>query len=280
MVAVVYDALGNRYAVLQGTAPTAVTGAFARHACTAAASDGVLVEAPGGGADAGVRVLNPDGSEAETSGNGVRIFACWWVDAGRAAPGRLAVRTLAGVVPCEVGTAEEGVRRVAATLGRPRFDAGDVPVAGRAGEVVEVALGEGYPDGWVFTAVNVGNPHAVVFGAGSAPATVRRWGPTIERDPRFPRRTNVQFVDVLADDRLRVGVWERGAGSTASSGSSACAAVAAAHRGGRCGRRVAVELPGGTLDVAVDGDGALRLAGPVRRLGRVLLDDEGHARGG
>lgn len=256
----VYDALGNVYAVLPAAAGMPTPEAAA-DLCRSLATDGLLIEIATSGVGHAVRVVNPDGSEAETSGNGVRIFARWLYDQGRVgAASPFAVRTGAGATRCEVLDAG---RRVRAWLGPARFanavgDGGSGPG--------ERLLGRGFPDGWRFTEVDLGNPHAVVFGAGAEPDVVALWGPRIEHDPRFPHRTNVQFVTVLAPDRVRVGVWERGAGATPSSGSSACAAVAACRSAGLVGRDVAVAMPGGTLRVVVEDDGTLALDGPVARV--------------
>lgn len=256
-----YDALGNVYAVVPEGVVVDRDRAIAL--CRALATDGLLLEGAARDGGFAVRVVNPDGSEAETSGNGVRIFARWLFDRGRVDPGvPFVVHTLAGATRCEV--VDDG-RRVRAWLGPARFagDGADPPASEQ-----RRSLGTGFPEGWRFIAVDVGNPHAVVFGAGASADVVARWGPAIERDPRFPLRTNVQFVDVVARDRIRVGVWERGAGATPSSGSSACAAVAACHRADLVDPAVAVDMPGGTLRVVVETDGRLVLDGPVVRARR------------
>jgi diaminopimelate epimerase len=220
-------------------------------------ADGVLVEVAPDAADFGVRVVNPDGSEAETSGNGLRIFARWLHDAGRVAAAPFTVRTAGGTVRCEV---LDGGRRVRVAMGRASFPGARLATEG---DVVDAPLGPAYPDGWRFTAVSMGNPHAVVHVPDATPELARRWGPLLERDERFPRRTNVQFVTVLAPDLVRVEVWERGAGYTEASGSSACAAAAASRRLGLCGADVAVVMPGGALQVQVDDAYAVTQVGPV-----------------
>jgi diaminopimelate epimerase len=257
-----YEALGNDYLVLE-PGHLGLTRALVRRVCDrhrGVGADGVLVEAEAPAPDFGLRVVNPDGTEAETSGNGLRIFARSLYDAGRVAAAPFRVRTPGGEATCEVLDAG---RRARVAMGRASFDAARVPVAGAVGEVIDVPLGPGYPVGWRYTAVSIGNPHAVVQVPDATPALARRWGPVIERDPRFPRRTNVQFVTVLGPDRLRLEVWERGAGHTAASGSSACAAAAASRRLERCAPEVEVLMPGGSLQVRVDADFAVTQVGPV-----------------
>jgi diaminopimelate epimerase len=257
-----FHALGNDYLVLE-PGPHAITPTLVRRVCDrrrGLGADGVLLEAPGHGADVGLRVMNPDGGEAETSGNGLRVFARYLHDAGWVGEEPFRVRTRAGVVQCAV---LGGGERVRVDMGVASFDARRVPVAGHRGDVVDEPLGPGYPEDWRFTAVSVGNPHAVVHVDAPSASLARRWGPEIERDPRFPQRTNVQFVRVASPDRLEVVVWERGAGLTESSGSSACAAAAASRRLRRCDADVVVAMRGGELRVRVDDTFAVRQEGPV-----------------
>ena len=257
-----YHALGNDYLVLE-PGMVAATADLARRVCDrhrGVGADGVLVEVAAVAADYGLRIVNPDGSEAETSGNGLRIFARWLHDAGRVADAPFRVRTAAGAATCQVLDAG---RRVRVAMGRACFDAARVPVTGVSGDVVDAPLGAAYPEGWRYTAVSMGNPHAVVHVPDATPALARRWGPVLERDRRFPQRTNVQFVTPLGPDRLRLEVWERGAGYTEASGSRACAAAAASRRLGRCGPEVVVVMAGGELRVRVDDDLAVTQVGPV-----------------
>jgi diaminopimelate epimerase len=257
-----YHALGNDYLLLQ-PGPAVVTADLVRRVChrqRGVGADGVLVEVTARAADFGLRVLNPDGSEAETSGNGLRIFARSLLDAGRVGDAPFRVRTAGAVATCQLLDAGRLVR---VAMGHASFNAARVPVAGASGEVVDAPLGAAYPEGWRYTAVSMGNPHAVVQVPDATPALARRWGPALELDPRFPRRTNVQFVTVLSPERLRVEVWERGAGYTEASGSSACAAAAASYRLGLCGSDVEVVMPGGALRVQVDAAYAVTQVGPV-----------------
>jgi diaminopimelate epimerase len=257
-----YHALGNDYLVLEPGA-VAVTAGLARRVCDrrrGVGADGVLVGTAAVASGFGLRIVNPDGSEAETSGNGLRIFARSLYDAGRVGDAPFRVRTAGGAVTCQLLDAGRLVR---VAMGRASFDARRVPVLGASGEVVDAPLGAAYPEGWRYSAVSMGNPHAVVIVPEATPALARRWGPVIEHDARFPRRTNVQFVTVMTPARLRLEVWERGAGYTEASGSSACAAAAASRRLGLCGAEVVVAMPGGALQVRVDEAFAVTHTGPV-----------------
>ncbi|MFL5951047.1 MAG: diaminopimelate epimerase [Gaiellaceae bacterium] len=184
-----------------------------------------------------VTVWNPDGSTAEMSGNGARIAAAWY-----------ARRTGSPQVRFRIGE-----RDVTATV-----DGDNVTLdAGR----VEVGTPETLDD-IELTPVSVGNPHAVVR---RDPAEIRRLGPQLESHPRFPERTNVQLVRVDGEHDLTVAVWERGAGETTASGSSAIAAAAAAVANGWCTSPVTVHMPGGDLFVELAG-GEARLTGPAVEL--------------
>jgi diaminopimelate epimerase len=268
--------LGNDYVVLDGAALPAgwLTPARAVLLCDrhhGVGSDGILLVMPSAHADAGVRIVNPDGSEAEKSGNGLRIVARWLWDARRVPSPRFTVETAGGVVACECRP-DGGV---VVEMGRASFDARAVPVAGMSGDVVDAAIALPGGERVTITAVSVGNPHCVVFADVADEAECRRLGPVLERHPVFPNRTNVQLARVLAPDALEIRIWERGAGYTLASGSSACGAAAAAVRTGRCvPGPIAVRMPGGQLVVLVRPDWSLRLDGPVEEICRGTLSPD------
>ena len=223
-----WHALGNVYLLVEQADP--ITPERARE--LSHDTDGVL-EVEGDH----VTVWNPDGSTAEMSGNGARIAAAWYAQQTGSAQVRFRI----------------GERDVQATV-----EGESVTLAV---EGVEVGEPEAV-DGIDITPVSVGNPHAVVR---HDPGDIRRLGPLLENHPRFPDRTNVQLVRVDGEHDLTVAVWERGAGETTASGSSAIAATAAAVRNGWCTSPVTVHMPGGDLHVEID-DGAARLTGPAVEL--------------
>jgi len=239
-----WHALGNSYLVVAQPDAGPLTPARVSRLCSAATgigSDGLLEVIRRHGPSAVVAIWNPDGSTAEMSGNGVRIAARWLA------------RELAAT---EVSIETAG-RRVAARM----LD--DVETETDVGEF---AVGEPeLVDGIELTPVSVGNPHAVLRLEAPTRDDLLRLGPLIERHPRFPKRTNVQLVRVDGRHDLTVLVWERGVGETSASGSSSVAAAAVAVERGWCESPIAVHLPGGDLQVRIEGRRA-SLTGPAERV--------------
>ena len=214
-----------------------------------------------------LRIFNPDGSEAEKSGNGLRIFARHLFDRGLAGGASFVVETAAGEVTCAVG---EGGRSVAVDMGRVTFERMDgmLDVGGATLE---------------YAAVSIGNPHCVILRPLVTAEEARRLGPLVEAHANFPKRTNVQFTQLLDRGNLQLEIWERGAGYTLASGTSAVAAAAVARRRDLADGAVSVHMPGGTLDVRIDENDFARISGPVVRVAdgvfHVECLDEGRAPG-
>ena len=269
-----YQALGNDYLVLETEGGRALLSSLVRRICNrhyGVGSDGILLEvSPGPGARFGLRILNPDGSEAEKSGNGLRIFARHLWDEGRVDAAPFSVSTRGGDVTCQV---REGGRQVFVEMGSASFDSARIPMTGPPREALGDLLEIG-GDSLRFTAVTVGNPHCVVHVAEVSPELAQRLGPILETHPLFPNRTNVQFVKVLDRQHLRIEIWERGAGYTLASGSSSCAAAAAAVRLGLCDGELTVSMPGGDLQIGVSADYALTMLGPVQKVAEGALAAE------
>jgi diaminopimelate epimerase len=272
--------LGNDYIVMdQATLPGALSERAIVRVCDrnwGVGSDGILLLVPTTRADFGLRIFNPDGSEAEKSGNGLRIFAKYLWDHGHA-HGRktFTVDTRGGVVECTCHERDGRVNFVTVEMGRATFRALDIPMNGPDREVVSVPLQLADGRTLTATAVSVGNPHCVVFVDRLDEADVRALGPQLERHPAFPQRTNVQFARVAGRDAVDILIWERGAGYTLASGSSSCGAAAAAVRNGLCDHgRVTVRMPGGTLVIEVRADWSLRLEGPVEEVYTGTLSEE------
>jgi len=266
-----YHGLGNDYLVIESGADPPITPSVVRRICDrhlGIGADGILLWSRV--ASQRVRILNPDGSEAEKSGNGIRIFARHLHEQGVVGSEPFPITTAGGVVTCLVS---DGGRTVSVEMGRVSFRSSDIPVVGPAREVLEEGLEVG---GQVLriSAVTIGNPHCVVFREAASEAEARTLGPLIERDPRFPNRTNVQFVQVLDRENLRIEIWERGAGYTSASGSSSCAAAAVAHRLDLVGNKVFVHMPGGALRIEIEEDFRIRMTGPVRKVADGAIDPE------
>jgi diaminopimelate epimerase len=249
-----WHALGNSYLVVEQPDAGPIDAARALRLCdvsTGIGSDGVLEVIRRTANRVEIVIWNPDGSVAEMSGNGVRIAACW-----------LAAET--GTASATVTTSDNHVQVDIRSDGRARADhgvieVGDLESLDAAGEAVE------------FVAVSVGNPHAVVRVAKPTRSDLLRLGPLLELHPRFAARTNVQLVGVDGPHDVDVLVWERGAGETTSSGSSAVAAAATAVALGWCTSPVTAHLPGGELTVEIEG-GRAWLTGPTEATCRGTTD--------
>lgn len=232
-----------------------------------AGSDGILLLVPAwDGADFGLRILNPDGSEAEKSGNGLRIFAKYLWDHGHAKKDVFTVATKGGRVECRCHVASGRMNLVTVEMGRCTFVAPEVPMTGVSGDAVKVPLDV---DGerLTVTAVSVGNPHCVIFTDRLDEALVRRVGPRVENHPAFPNRINVQWARVASRSEVDIMIWERGAGWTLASGSSSSAVACAAVRNGLCDHGlVTVRMPGGTLSIEVRPDWSIKLQGAVEEV--------------
>ncbi len=248
-----YHGLGNSYIVVDGRQVAAhlTWEAFARQICHTGygiGSDGLLVDCSVDGF--AVRIFNPDGSEAEKSGNGLRIFARWLWDTGRVTDLPFGVGTAGGPVQCQVLAQNQLVR----------VQMGPVHIVAvfEAVSVQDQTLD--------CTVANVGNPHCVVFSQTVDKTTALTLGPLVEMHQRFPLRTNVQFVRVMDRNNVAIEIWERGAGYTLSSGSSSCAVVAACRERNLCDDTVTVHMPGGALEVAISPDLNATLTGKVARI--------------
>jgi len=219
--------------------------------------DGVLAVLPAAReeADARMRVLNSDGSEAEMCGNGIRCVAKELYERGGVRKPELAIATGAGTLVCAIDAAGDNVRSVTVAMGAPRLARGDIPMAGPAGErcidqPLELAGATLH-----MTTVSMGNPHAIAF-VGSRDEAWRlanTVGPVVERHAWFPQRTNVELAHVRGNGEIDLVVWERGCGITLACGTGACATTVAAVVTGKVdeGAPVRVHLPGGTLEITV-----------------------------
>ena len=256
--------LGNDYVVVDGKRfAVPLTPERVRLVChrnLGLGSDGVL-EVSRRADGFFVRVWNPDGSEAERSGNGLRIAAKFLSEHGYVEEPRYAITTIAGPVGVEVFRDGGRVRSVRIEMGAARVEADRAPLS-VGGEILDA------------TVISVGNPHCVVFGQPLTRERLNELGPRIESHPRFPDRINVQLAEPAARDRARALVWERGAGHTLASGTSACAVAAACFHRGLVDERVSVEMEGGTLEIQVGKDLGLILSGPVEEVFEGVLSPD------
>ena len=222
-------------------------------------SDGILY-GPLDGDELRVRIFNPDGSEAEKSGNGLRIFARYLFEKGYVQDRNFAINTLGGVVQAHI--IDESANLIQIEMGTVTFTSTEIPVGGNDRQVVDEPLeigGEQYK----VTCLSIGNPHCVIPTEEVHEQKAREIGPLVENHPMFPNRINMQLLKVLDRTNIEIRIWERGAGYTLASGSSACAAAAAAHKLGLVETKVNVKMPGGTLLVEIGEDWTIQMTGPV-----------------
>ena len=268
-----YHGLGNDFVVVDLRDASAERAAawqspdLVRRVCDrqfGVGADGVLAILPAETADARMRVLNADGSEAEMCGNGIRCVVKELHDRGGIAKDELSIETGAGRLVCEIS--DSGVT---VSMGAPRLLRGEIPMVGPIGErCVEQAIEVPGEPTRTITCVSMGNPHAVTFvrSLEEARKLAHAVGPQIERHPWFPQRTNAEFAYVRGRNTIDLVVWERGVGVTLACGTGACATVVAAVLTGQCdeGPAVGVNLPGGHLSIRViPGFSNVKMHGPA-----------------
>jgi len=273
-----YHALGNDYLVSTSEHPdfskNELTSEQVRKICHrnfGLGSDGILV---GGKDDSGncftLKIYNPDGSTAEKSGNGLRIFARSLWDRKLVDQSKFKIVTSGGIVSAQVDSSGQSVT---VEMGSVSFQSNIIPVTGESREVLNETL-EINGEKLTFCSATIGNPHCVILHRTISAEETLRLGPLIETHPSFPNRTNVQFLEVLNRNTIRIEIWERGAGYTLASGSSSCAAASVAHRLGLCDAEIAVLMPGGQIDITISENYNIIMKGSVTRIGKMTLDLE------
>ena len=270
-----YHALGNDYIVLKPESFQAeITPDIVRLICHrnfGIGSDGILYgPLISNSCDFGLRIFNPDGSEAEKSGNGLRIFARALYDEGLVKDQHFSVETIGGIVSCKV---ENGGGIVTVQMGKVSFESQNIPVAGIPREVLNEEI---CVDGktFRFCAATVGNPHCVILTDDPSPLDAKHYGAIIENDSRFPNRINVQFMKIIDQGNIQIEIWERGAGYTLASGSSSTAAAAVAYKLGLCGPNITVHMPGGNLKISFRDDFLATMTGPVTKVCEGVMTNE------
>ena len=228
-------------------------------------SDGILLLTKSDKADFGLRILNPDGSEAEKSGNGIRIFAKFLYEHGYTNKDTFTIETLGGLVKADLEINNGKVAIITVDMGKASFKSNEIPVEGEQREVIQEEIRVN-GDILEFTAVTVGNPHCVIFFDELDEKLLRKIGPLLENHKIFPNRTNVQFAKVVSSNEVEILIWERGAGYTLASGSSSCAVASACVKNKLTDSKLSVIMPGGILDIEVNNDWSLRMKGPAEKV--------------
>ena len=258
--------LGNDYLVWEESAISLDARMVQKicHRTKGVGGDGILEPHSSSTAEYGVRIWNPDGSIAEKSGNGLRIFA-HWLHTKKGAPIRFRIDTGACVVGAEILH-----ESISIDMGRAYWESTEIPTNERIWKKPYQVGSEDF----LLYAVGVGNPHCVaLFDADQSLDELpwRVWGAHLECDLRFPNRTNVQFAAVRSRGDIEIRIWERGAGETSASGSSSCAVAAVAHRLGLVDGEITMHMTGGILQVSIDEQGEICLIGPVEEVGSCIL---------
>jgi diaminopimelate epimerase len=270
-----YHALGNDYLVLD---PKDLTAELTTkqiqvicHRNFGVGSDGILLgPLPSKTAQFGLRIFNPDGSEAEKSGNGLRIFSRFLWDRGLVKQEEFSIQTLGGLVKSVV---QDSGRTVRVEMGQVNFWSDKIPVTGPRREVINEQISAGDRT-FTFCAATIGNPHCVIPQPDLSADFARQYGPLLEVHTHFPNRTNVQFMKILGRKAIQLEIWERGAGYTLASGSSSSAAAAVAHKLGLCDKSISVRMPGGTIAIEIQDDFFILMTGSVTKVSEGVISDE------
>ncbi len=237
-------------------------------------SDGILLKVPSKVADFGLKIFNPDGSEAEKSGNGLRIFCKFLYDYGYTRKKEFTVETKGGVVKAQIKEEKhQKARIITVDMGRAQFSTRKIPVNIEKEECIgEKIVIEGKE--FEINCVSVGNPHCVIIVDKLDEEETKKYGKIIENLPIFPNRTNVQFVKPISENKAEIRIWERGAGYTLASGSSSCAVASVLVKRGLTKKNVEIVMPGGSLTIEIDDNWNIKMTGEVQEICNGLLSEE------
>ena len=259
-----YHSLGNDYILLDAMdKPLALSQEDIRMLChrhMGIGADGIIVIEPSERAVCSMTNYNPDGSEAEKSGNGLRIFARYLFEKEYVTAKDFSIATSGGIVDAHI--VDERANLIRIKMGKITFLSTEIPVNGDPRQVVDEDL-EINGTTYKVTCLSIGNPHCVLPTEDLSAENARELGPRVENHEMFPNRINMQLLKVIDRRNIEIRIWERGASYTLASGSSACAAAGAAHKLGLVDEKIDVEMPGGSLLVEIGADRAIDLTGPV-----------------
>jgi diaminopimelate epimerase len=270
--------LGNEYIVLDITnIDFKLTEQAIKRLCNihfGIGSDGIVLNVPSSKADFGFRVYNPDGSEAEKSGNGLRIFCKYLYDNDLAKKRKFSVETLTDIVYAEIAEEINGkASLIKVDMGKAIFSSQDIPIDSDKPDFIGQRIMAGDRE-FEVNCVSVGNPHCVVIKEDLDKNEILKYGPLLENHPLFPNRINVQFAKVLSDHEAQILIWERGAGYTLASGSSSCAASSVLVKRGLIKGDLTMFMQGGSLKIHIDNNWNIRMTGGVRTIAEGILSGE------
>jgi len=266
-----YHALGNDYIVIDSKdIKNDITQQEVKIICDrhyGIGSDGILFgPLKSQASDFALRIFNPDGSEAEKSGNGLRIFSRYLWDCGLVKDARFSIGTKGGQVCAQVHTAGKSV---SVDMGRVRFTHESDGNPSIQAESIQIADRQ-----FTFYRANVGNPHCVIPVTELSASLAIEYGKLIEQNSRFKNRTNVQFIKVIDRHNIQIEIWERGAGYTLASGSSSTASAAVARALGLCESAISIHMPGGIIEIDLNQQFEARMKGAVCRIAQGEIDKE------
>jgi diaminopimelate epimerase len=264
-----YHALGNDYIVIDPNhSPVNLSKENIKLICSrhfGIGSDGILYGPIFKGNTIQLRIFNPDGSEAEKSGNGIRIFSRYLFDSGYITSKTFILHTLGGQVTVEI--LDDNGELIKVNMGKVTFQSEKIPMIGIPREVIneEIKLeGEIYS----VTCLSIGNPHCVIPLSHISKKLAVEFGPIIENHINFPNKINMQLLKIIDRRNIQIEIWERGAGYTMASGSSSCAAASAAYRLGLVDNEVQVHMPGGVIKIDITSDGFVHMTGSIESVAR------------
>jgi len=262
-----YHGLGNDYLVIDpNVCNIELTPEVIRLICDrhfGVGSDGILYGPLKNSDSLKVRIFNPDGSEAEKSGNGLRIFARYLTEQGYTKGSKFSIETLGGPVNIEIMNPSTSL--ITINMGRITFASSEIPVSGKDREVINEQLQIG-TEKYKVTCLSIGNPHCVIPMEKISQGKAKTLGPLVENHEIFPNRINMQLLKVVDRNNIEIQIWERGAGYTLASGSSSCAAAAAAYKLGFVDEEVNVKMPGGKLLIHINKKMEIEMTGPVQKV--------------
>jgi diaminopimelate epimerase len=270
-----YHALGNDYIVIDPkNLPAPLTTEQVKTICHrnyGVGSDGILLgPLPAQNARCGLKIYNPDGSIAEKSGNGLRIFSRYLWDTKFVGNDEFAIQTDGGLVR---STVFDGGKMVRVEMGRVSFVSEKIPVTGPHREVINEKISVGGRE-FTYCAATIGNPHCVLLLPEISSEIAHKYGPLVEAHPNFPRKTNVQFMKVLDRANIQIEIWERGAGYTLASGSSSSACAAVAHKLGLVDKNISVHCPGGIIEIEIREGFDILMTGSVTKVSEGIISPE------
>ncbi len=270
--------LGNDYIVIDGKdTGYSLTKSQIKKICHrnyGIGSDGVLMLCKSNIADHGLKIFNPDGSQAEKSGNGLRIFSAYLYEYKKIKRNKkITIETQGGLTASEFVKEIGGKKYIKVEMGEAIFEQKKIPVKVKSSDQFcinkVIKLGN---KKFIFNCVSVGNPHCVIFSNKISPDITKNYGSKIEVHNYFPNRINVQFAKIINRATVQLEIWERGAGYTLASGSSSCAVVSVGFKLGLLNNKVKVKMPGGILKISIDDKYQLEMEGPVEKICEGRID--------